>query len=85
MAVEVAPTIVKRERHGAILAVVHAVEDFPSTRSGMMQVLHNEELVDALLRRDRGRPDRGPRPAALGSGQPQRLPLDLGQAGPTCS
>jgi HlyD family secretion protein len=56
MAVEVAPTIVKRERHGAIVAVVHAVDDFPSTRNGMIQVLHNEELVDTLRLETAGAP-----------------------------
>ncbi len=56
MAVEVAPTIVKRERHGAIVAVVHAVDDFPSTRNGMIQVLQNEELVDTLRLETAGAP-----------------------------
>jgi HlyD family secretion protein len=56
MSVEVAPTIVKRERHGAILAVVHSVDDFPSTRNGMIQVLQNEELVDTLRAENAGAP-----------------------------
>ena len=56
MAVEVAPTIVKRERHGSILATVRSVEEFPSTRSGMLQALHNEELVEALRMETAGAP-----------------------------
>ena len=56
MVVEVAPTIVKRERHGAILAVVQTVDEFPSTRSGMIQVLQNEELVDTLRVETAGAP-----------------------------
>jgi NHLM bacteriocin system secretion protein len=56
MAVEVAPTIVKGERHGAIVAVVYAVDEFPSTRSGMIQLLQNEELVDTLRVETAGAP-----------------------------
>ena len=56
MALEIAPTIVKRERHGSIVATVRAVEDFPSTRSGMIQALHNEELVEALRVETAGAP-----------------------------
>jgi HlyD family secretion protein len=56
MIVEVAPTIVKRERHGAIRATVRSVEEFPSTRSGMVQALHNEELVEALRVETAGAP-----------------------------
>jgi HlyD family secretion protein len=56
MVVEVSPTVVRRERHGAILATVRAVEDFPSTRSGIMRVLRNDQLVDALLAETAGAP-----------------------------
>jgi HlyD family secretion protein len=56
MTVEVEPTVVHRERYGAMVAVVRAVEDFPSTRSGMMRALHNEQLVDALLAETAGAP-----------------------------
>jgi HlyD family secretion protein len=56
MAVEVAPTVVRRERYGAMVAKVLAVEDFPSTRSGMMRVLHNDQLVEALLAETAGAP-----------------------------
>jgi HlyD family secretion protein len=56
MIVEVAPTGVRRETHGAIVGHVRAVEDFPSTRGGMMRILHNEQLVDALLAEAAGAP-----------------------------
>jgi HlyD family secretion protein len=56
MAVEIAPSVVRRERFGAIVGRVRAVEDFPSTRSGMMRVLHNEQLVEALLAETAGAP-----------------------------
>ncbi len=56
MRVEVAPTVVRRERYGAVVARVRSVEDFPSTRSGMMRVLHNEQLVEALLAETSGAP-----------------------------
>jgi HlyD family secretion protein len=56
MFVEVSPSVVRRERHGSIVAKVRAVEDFPSTRSGIMRVLRNEQLVDALLAETAGAP-----------------------------
>jgi HlyD family secretion protein len=56
MIVEVAPTGVRRERHGAIVGHVRAVEDFPSTHGGMMRILHNEQLVEALLAETAGAP-----------------------------
>jgi HlyD family secretion protein len=56
MSVEVSPTVVRRERHGSIVAKVRAVEDFPSTRSGIMRILRNEQLVDALLAETAGAP-----------------------------
>lgn len=56
MSVEVAPTNVQRERHGAIVARVHAVDELPATRSGMILALHNEQLVDALRTETAGAP-----------------------------
>jgi HlyD family secretion protein len=56
MFVEVSPSVVRRERHGSIVGKVRAVEDFPSTRSGIMRVLRNEQLVDTLLAETAGAP-----------------------------
>ena len=56
MFVEVSPSVVRRERHGSIVAKVRAVEEFPSTRSGIMRVLRNEQLVDTLLAETAGAP-----------------------------
>jgi HlyD family secretion protein len=56
MFVEVSPSIVRRERHGSIVAKVRAVDDFPSTRSGIMRILRNEQLVDTLLAETAGAP-----------------------------
>jgi HlyD family secretion protein len=56
MFVEVSPTVVRRERHGSIVAKVRSVEDFPSTRSGIMRVLRNDQLVDTLLAETAGAP-----------------------------
>lgn len=49
MKVNLAPSIVKRERHGVMLGEITRVEGFASTRRGMMRVLHNESLVDAFM------------------------------------
>ena len=49
MQVQLVPSVVRRERHGVLLGKVRVVESFPSTRRGMMRVLHNEQLVDAFL------------------------------------
>jgi HlyD family secretion protein len=49
MKVNLSPSTVRRERYGVILAEITRVEGFASTRRGMMRVLHNEALVDALL------------------------------------
>jgi HlyD family secretion protein len=35
---------------------VRAVDDFPSTRSGIMRILRNEQLVDTLLAETAGAP-----------------------------
>jgi HlyD family secretion protein len=56
MRVELSPSVARRERHGVLLAAVRAVEDFPSTRRGMMRVLHNEQLVEAFLAETAGTP-----------------------------
>lgn len=56
MEVELAPSFVKRERHGLLLGRVRSVESFPSTRQGMMRVLHNDQLVDSFLTETNGTP-----------------------------
>jgi HlyD family secretion protein len=56
MEVQLAPSIVKKERYGLLLAKVRTVESFPSTRQGMMRVLHNEQLVDSFLSETNGTP-----------------------------
>jgi HlyD family secretion protein len=54
MEVQLSPSIVKKERHGVLLGRVKSVEDFPSTRRGMMRILHNEQLVDSFLAEAQG-------------------------------
>jgi len=56
MSVQVSPSIVRKERYGVMLGRVRAVESFPSTRQGMMRVLHNEQLVDSFLSETSGTP-----------------------------
>jgi HlyD family secretion protein len=56
MRVEVSPSVARRERYGVLLGEVRSVEDFPSTRRGMMRVLHNEQLVDSFLAETQGVP-----------------------------
>jgi HlyD family secretion protein len=56
MQVQIAPTIVRKERYGVMLGTVRAVEGFPSTRQGMMRVLKNDELVQAFLAETAGTP-----------------------------
>jgi HlyD family secretion protein len=56
MEVQLAPSIVKKERYGLLVGRVRTVESFPSTRQGMMRVLHNEQLVDAFLAETDGTP-----------------------------
>ncbi len=56
MEVQVAPTIVRKERYGVILGKVKSVESFPSTRLGMMRVLRNDQLVNTLLQETSGAP-----------------------------
>jgi HlyD family secretion protein len=49
MRVDLSPSMARRERYGVLRAHVRAIEDFPSTRRGMLHALHNEQLVDSLL------------------------------------
>jgi HlyD family secretion protein len=56
MEVQVAPTIVRKERYGVVIGKIKSVESFPSTRQGMMRVLHNEQLVNTLLQDTAGAP-----------------------------
>lgn len=56
MTVHVSPAVVRPERHGMLIATVTAVDDFPSTRRGMMRVLRNDQLVDAFLAETAGAP-----------------------------
>jgi HlyD family secretion protein len=48
MPVLIAPSTVKQEEFGMMLAKVTSVSDFPSTGRGMQRVLKNEKLVSAL-------------------------------------
>ena len=57
MVVEIVPSVVKKERWGVALGKVRTVESFPSTRSGMMRVLRNEQLVDSFLGETSGTPN----------------------------
>ncbi len=56
MRVEISPSVARRERYGVLLGQVRTVEQFPSTRRGMMRVLHNEQLVDSFLTDTQGVP-----------------------------
>jgi HlyD family secretion protein len=56
MTVEVSPTHVQSVRHGAILAVVHAVDRRPSTSDRLIQLLQDHELVDTVWARTAGAP-----------------------------
>jgi len=48
MPVLIAPTTVKREEYGMMLATVTYVSDFPATARGMQRMLKNEKLVSGL-------------------------------------
>lgn len=52
MLVHVAPTTVKREEHGQMVARVTSVSDFPATVRGMQRLLKNDKLVQALAGQD---------------------------------
>lgn len=56
MIVEIVPSVVRKERHGVLLGRVRSVESYPSTRSGMMIALRNEQLVDAFIQASGGAP-----------------------------
>ncbi len=56
MEVQIAPSVVRKERYGVMLGTVKSVESFPSTRQGMMRVLHNEQLVQSFLAETAGTP-----------------------------
>jgi biotin carboxyl carrier protein len=56
MTIEIVPSVVRKERSGVLLGRVRAVEQYPSTRIGMMGALHNEQLVDAFLQAAGGAP-----------------------------
>lgn len=48
MAVRIAPSTVKQEEYGMMLARVTYVSDFPATTRGMSRVLKNDQLVSVL-------------------------------------
>lgn len=66
MQVNLAPSTVRRERHGVMIGEITRVESYASTRRGMMRALHNESLVDAFMA------DTASAPIAIRA----RLPLD---------
>lgn len=48
MAVQIAPSTVKREEYGFIMGHVKSVAEIPSTSEGMMRTLKNQQLVTSL-------------------------------------
>lgn len=52
MLIEIVPSTVKREAYGYLLGRVTYVSDFPATPQGMLRVLKNTKLVDALSGQD---------------------------------
>lgn len=56
MPIEIVPSVVRKERYGVLLGKVRSVEDFPSTRLGMMGALRNEQLVDGFIQEAGGAP-----------------------------
>jgi biotin carboxyl carrier protein len=56
MTIEIVPSVVRKERHGVLLGKVKVVEQYPSTRLGMMGALRNEQLVDAFIQSAGGAP-----------------------------
>jgi len=48
MTMLVSPSNVKREEHGLLYTTVDSVAVFPATQAGMMRMLRNRKLVDAL-------------------------------------
>lgn len=56
MMIEVSPSVVSRSRYGVVLGRVKSVEQYPSTRLGMMGALRNEQLVDSFIQAANGAP-----------------------------
>jgi len=56
MTIELVPSVVRRERSGVLLGKVRSVEQYPSTRAGMMGALRNEQLVDSFIQSAGGAP-----------------------------
>jgi HlyD family secretion protein len=52
MSALVAPSTVKQEEYGMILARVTSVSDFPTTARGMQRILKNDKLVSSLSGND---------------------------------
>jgi HlyD family secretion protein len=52
MSVLIAPSTVKQEEYGMMLAKVTSVSDFPATVKGMQRVLKNDKLVNSLSGQD---------------------------------
>jgi biotin carboxyl carrier protein len=48
MAAQIAPLVVERSEYGFLQGLVTRVSDYPSSREGMMRMLQNEALVQAL-------------------------------------
>jgi HlyD family secretion protein len=48
MRIQIAPSTVRQEEYGFMLGTVTFVSNFPSTPKGMLRVLKNEQLVQAL-------------------------------------
>ena len=56
MRIELVPSVARKERDGVLLGRVRVVEDFPSTRVGMMGALRNDQLVDSFIQAAGGAP-----------------------------
>ena len=56
MQIELVPSVVRKERSGVLLGRVKTVEQYPSTRAGMMGALRNEQLVDQFIQSAGGTP-----------------------------
>ncbi len=56
MAIEIVPSVTRKDRDGVLLGRVRAVEQYPSTRAGMMGALRNEQLVDSFIQSGGGAP-----------------------------
>jgi len=52
MLIEIVPSTVKREAYGYLIGRVTYVSDFPATPQGMLRVLKNSKLVEALSGQD---------------------------------